>query len=84
METDLKPDENEIITISSEFSVVSVQKVQTRNGERLEIVAPKLGYRIRLDSIVLESLTWQKPETFSKFLENSWAPSKPNGGSIEE
>lgn len=46
----------------------------TRNGERLEIVAPRLGKHIRLDPLELESLTWQTTETFSKFLETPFGP----------
>ena len=45
-----------------------------RRGEPLEIVAPKLGYRIRLDALQLESITWQAPETFSRFLETPFGP----------
>jgi hypothetical protein len=44
--------------------------VQTRNGERLEIEAPKIGMRIRLDAVELESLTWQTPETLSELVRN--------------
>jgi hypothetical protein len=51
-----------------------VRKVWTRNGERLEIVAPRLGKHIRLDPLELESLTWQTTETFSKFLETPFGP----------
>lgn len=51
-----------------------MRKVWTRNGERLEIVAPRLGKHIRLDPLELESLTWQTTETFSKFLETPFGP----------
>ena len=60
---------DEPVQIGNEFALVKVRKVYTRNGERLEIEAPKLGLRIRLDALELESLTWQTTETFSKFLE---------------
>ena len=60
---------DEPVQIANEFALVKVRKVYTRNGERLEIEAPKLGLRIRLDALELESLTWQTTETFSKFLE---------------
>jgi hypothetical protein len=43
--------------------------VRTPNGVRLEIESPRLGRSIRLDALALESLTWQRPETFSRFLE---------------
>lgn len=64
----------ETVTISNEFAHVLVRKVWTRNGERLEIVAPKMGRQIRLDPIELESLTWQTTETFSGFLEQPFGP----------
>ncbi|MBO4252300.1 dihydrodiol dehydrogenase [Streptomyces griseorubiginosus] len=59
------------IQISNEFADIRVRKVYTRNGERLEIQAPRRGYRILLDAVELESLTWQTPETFSGFLRAS-------------
>ena len=58
----------EWVEVGNEFAVVRVCKIWTRNGERLEIMAPKLGYSIRLDPIELESLTRQTTETFAKFL----------------
>ena len=62
--------------INNEFAQVICRKVYTRNGERLEVSSPKLGYRILLDALALESLTWQTMETFSKFLENPFGPAK--------
>lgn len=62
------------IIIANEFAEVEVRKVRTRNGVRLEIYSPKLGYRIRLDALELEALSWQPVETFSKFLETPWGP----------
>lgn len=54
--------------VGNEFASVVIRKVFTRNGERLEIFAPKLGKSIQLDPLELESLTWQTHETFSQFL----------------
>lgn len=62
------------VEISNEFALVRVARVHTRNGERLEIEAPKLGYRTLLDAVALETLTWQPPETFSAFLEHPFGP----------
>lgn len=59
------------IKISNEFADIRVRKVYTRNGERLEIHAHRRGYRILLDAVELESLTWQTAETFSGFLRGS-------------
>lgn len=62
------------LEIANEFGLARVRKVNTRNGERLEISAPKLERRILLDPLELESLTWQTPETFSEFLKTPFGP----------
>jgi hypothetical protein len=62
------------LRVASEFSEVVVQKVYTRNGERLAISAPRLGRRIVLDALELETLTWQEPEVFSGFLRTPFGP----------
>ena len=59
---------------ANEFAFTLVRKVRTRKGARLEIVSPKLGYQIYLDAPLLESLTWQTPQTFSRFLEEPYGP----------
>ena len=64
----------ESFTISNEFGTVEVTKIQTPRGERLEISSVGLGYRIRLDALQLESISWQSPSTFSKFLETPFGP----------
>lgn len=66
--------DGEYLTLANEFAEVRVRKVDTHNGVRLEIVAPKLGRRILLDPVELESLTWQTPETFSTFLRTPFGP----------
>jgi hypothetical protein len=60
--------------IGNEFSLVRIRKVLTRNGERLEIVSPKLRTGIRLDAVELESISWQPHDTFTKFLETPFGP----------
>jgi hypothetical protein len=65
---------DERIVLANEFTEVWVQKVRTRNGERLRIFSPRLGFQIDLDPLELESLTWQGPETFSRFLETPFGP----------
>ena len=62
------------IEITNEFASVLVRKVPTRNGVRLEIFSPRLGHRIQLDAVALESLTWQTIETFSRFLSTPFGP----------
>ena len=64
------------IQIGNEFALVRIRKILTRNGERLEIEAPKLGHTIRLDAVALEALTWQEPEVFSRLLAGG-APAQP-------
>jgi hypothetical protein len=54
--------------IGNEFAAVEICRVRTRNGERLRITSRRLGSSIDLDALALESLTWQTPETFSRFL----------------
>jgi len=60
--------------VANEFTTITVRKVWTRNGARLEIRSPRLGYSIQLDALALESLTWQPMETFSRFLEDPFGP----------
>jgi hypothetical protein len=55
--------------IANEFAFVRVRKIWTRNGERLELESVRLGSKIQLDALELESLTWQSHDTFSGFLE---------------
>lgn len=56
------------IVVGNEFTQVTIKKVYTRNGERVEIYSPKLKRSIQLDPLALESLTWQEPEVFTEFL----------------
>jgi hypothetical protein len=65
--------EDELV-VGNEFTSVRVRKVRTRNGERLVISSPNLGFEVRLDALELESLTWQRPETFSRLLESPYGP----------
>jgi hypothetical protein len=77
VEANLEHDVHQVgdaVEVGNEFAFVRVRKLATRNGERLEIAAPKLGYVIRLDAIELESLTWQTTETFTRFLETPFGP----------
>ncbi|MDA0313485.1 MAG: dihydrodiol dehydrogenase [Gemmatimonadetes bacterium] len=65
---------SQTLELANEYALVRVRQVQTRNGVRLEIVAPRLGRAIRLCPVELESLTWQSHETFSAFLETPFGP----------
>lgn len=64
----------ELIELANEYATVTVRKVSTGNGVRLEIVSPRLGRGIRLDPVELETLTWQSHETFSGFLKTPFGP----------
>lgn len=66
--------DDQVISIANEFTTILVRKVQTRNGERLEVRSPKLGFVTYLDPLELECLTWQPPETFSQLLESPYGP----------
>jgi hypothetical protein len=65
---------DEPFELANEYAAVTVRKVYTRNGVRLEIVSPRLGHGIRLDPVELEVLTWQKHELFSELLKTPFGP----------
>jgi hypothetical protein len=65
-------------TIVNEFTGVRVRKLLTRNGERLEVESMRLGYRIRLDALGLEALSWQAPEVISGWLATPFGPGTGN------
>ena len=56
------------IGIANEFTGVVVRKVLTRNGERLELTVPKLGYRAVLDAMQLEIIATLPPEAFTDLI----------------
>lgn len=58
------------VDLANEFALVRLRIVDTANGARLEIDAPRRNRTIRLCPLELESLTWQTSETFSGFLAN--------------
>ena len=62
--------EDEYAKIKNESATALVRKVRTRNGVRLEIYSPEMDKRVYLDPLLLESLAWQTPETFSNTLED--------------
>jgi hypothetical protein len=67
------------IVVSNEFATVVVRKVLTRNGERLEITSPTGGRSVRLDALVLESLTWSDPLELGRGLTTPFGPQPRNG-----
>ncbi len=62
------------IELANEYAMVRVRAVETGNGMRLEIEAPRLGRSIRLCPLELESLTWQSHDLFSEFLKTPFGP----------
>lgn len=63
-----------VITIVNEFAEIRIQKVYTRNGERLRVASYRRDSEILLDAVQLESLTWQTADGFSRLLTSSIGP----------
>lgn len=61
-------------SIRNEFATVTVRKVVSRNGERLQITSPFFNSTVLLDALQVEGLTWQEPEFFSFLLRGSIGP----------
>jgi hypothetical protein len=74
LEEEVEDTETEYTEFTNEFAFTLVRRVDTKSGARLEIISPKLGYQTYLDAPLLESLTWQTPQTFSRFLEEPYGP----------
>ena len=68
----------EPLTIANEFTEVVVRRVDTRNGSRLLISAPRSGQWITLDALEVEALTWQNARTLAALVGNSYAPLLPD------
>jgi hypothetical protein len=56
---------SESLVIANEFAEVQVRRLDTRNGSRLLIRAPKTGRWITLDALEVEALTRQNPRTLA-------------------
>ena len=70
----------EPITIANEFTEVEVRRVDTRNGSRLLISAPKSGRSISLDALEVEALTRQNTRTLAAMVGNTHGPLLPDSG----
>ncbi len=68
----------EPLAIANEFTEVVVLRVDTRNGSRLLVSAPKSGRWISLDALELEALTWQNTRTLAAIVGNVDAPLLPD------
>jgi hypothetical protein len=64
----------EPITIANEFTEVEVRRIDTRNGSRLLISAPKSGRSISLDALEVEALTRQNARTLAAMVGNTHGP----------
>jgi hypothetical protein len=69
---------SEPITVANEFAEVEVRRVDTRNGSRLLVSAPRTGRSISLDALELEALTWQNSRTLAAMVGRSGAPLVPD------
>jgi hypothetical protein len=65
------------LVIANEFSEIEVRRVETHNGTRLLIDAPKSGQWIAIDPMELEALTWQTTQTFSEMIARPDQPMFP-------
>lgn len=74
--------EDKYTEISNKNAVALVRKVRTRNGVRLEIYSPETDRRVYLDPLLIESLAWQTPETFSDTLQDP--PENSHTEEVEE
>ena len=70
----------EPLTVANEFTEVMVRRVDTRNGSRLLISAPKSGQWISLDALEVEALTRQNARTLAAMVGNSGGPLLPDDG----
>jgi hypothetical protein len=70
----------EPLTVANEFTEVVVRRVDTRNGSRLLITAPRTGQWISLDALEVEALTRQNTRTLAALVGNTYAPLLPDEG----
>jgi len=70
----------EPITLANEFTEVVVRRVDTRNGSRLLVSAPRSGRWISLDALEVEALTRQNARTLAAMVGNTSAALLPDDG----
>ncbi|OHV05641.1 dihydrodiol dehydrogenase [Mycobacterium talmoniae] len=68
----------EPLTVANEFAEVQLRRVDTRNGSRLLITAPKSGRWISLDALEVEALTRQNPRTLAAMVGTGDGPLLPD------
>ncbi|CQD22024.1 dihydrodiol dehydrogenase [Mycobacterium europaeum] len=68
----------EPLVVANEFTEVVVRRVDTRNGSRLLISAPRSGQWITLDALEVEALTRQNSRTLAAMVGNPHSPLLPD------
>lgn len=61
---------NQVYEFRNGSDKITVEKIETGKGERIEIRSAETGESIRLDPLELESLTWQDQEDLSAILDS--------------
>ncbi len=67
------------ITIANEFTSTEIRRIDTRNGSRLLVTAPRTGQWISLDALEVEALTRQNTATLAEMVGNMHTPLIPDG-----
>jgi hypothetical protein len=62
------------LRLGNEFAEIVIERVDTRNGARVVISAPRSGRSVSLCPLELEALTWQNTETFSAMIGKPFEP----------
>lgn len=73
-ESDSVDPDRDPITVSSEFALATLEHIDTPEGPRLNIEAPKLGYEIEIGPRELAYLTTLSHDTFTEWLETPFGP----------
>lgn len=58
--------------VSSTEQTVTVRKLKTRKGERIEFESPADGSTLTVDALGLESLAWQESDIFAAYLSSEY------------
>ena len=73
----------EPLTVANEFAEAQVRRVDTRNGSRLLITAPRTGRWISLDALDVEALTRQNARTLTAMVGTPDGPLLPDEGELQ-
>lgn len=67
------------VVVTNEYGHAEVQRIPHTKADKLEIVAPKLQYSVRLDPPELYAICIQDRSTFSDFLATPFGPESDHG-----